>query len=1126
MRESNPAWKRNASAADARLNDLLRTLEEREADLARSAARLEQTDEESARLLYELETLRKERKSTEKKLVNASRVETALTTELAALNTALEEKSKALQTAEQAASALQHTSVEACELREQLAALEKQLDQQRIGFDTANSAREEELSQLSARVAEQDSQLAETRRERDALECERDVLDSDLKNTQSAKSKLEETYKALAAELRNNIEQKSDELRNYEDLLVQSEKNALALKAERDSLAITLDSLRAELKTAQEADDENEEKLRTEIAKLHSQAEQRSDEIDRVYEELSRLQERAKLDTDAKKSLQQQLSALIIELEAARHKDDSGTAALQRELDTLRAAVAEKESSLAEIAATLAENQRQLAQFAQERKQHLRETDDLRAMVNAKDAELLEARQRVARLDQSHTAHTAETATLRNELERLEARARASEESLQNARKQSLNLERQLAGRSTEESSLKQELDKLRDIAERKEDALRVIEESFAKETARYRSDLADKEAARQRAETQLMELRAGSEQGAAQSARLAADLAAIQKISEERAAALLEAQSKLEEHRKLVDEQRKQLADHSRTDESIRAELDALRRRVGADDSRRAAAEAKADDLAAQLERARTRDAEHAAEMKALKEELDERAKALREAAHELNRRVASGSPANAAAAREDSARENEDLQREVARLKETIEMLEEDLIHHMAAVNGHRGPEASTAKTILSTSAPADLDKIKSELLAYENLLIERERQVRNAAEKAKTLSDTLSPLREKLTWSGGKDLEKALSGLTQLQSLTRALRTDDLTAAQDEGKALTIDALRDPRHAARLGQALVRLGIISRVQLDCALLEINSGDQDALYKILRESDLTPDEIYQRLLSHHVEARPADPDDSVISKAAADALNRLRQLESQLTDAQPASDPRQADRADAWEQFHNELESLLARRRTNGGGETSNRGDAPVSGAFKTDALAQRRATTVLEMSGAERFQRISVAAYDAHGRKRSMGEILVNASLISERQLENALEEQRSSNRRRLGSILVEKGVIDEDTVAHVLATQHKLPFVELGLMKIEPNAADLISGDLATHHMCIPTKVERGELTVAMANPLDEQAIRAIEIATEMNVHPVVASWADISSAIVRQYGAIPRETDAV
>ncbi len=156
---------------------------------------------------------------------------------------------------------------------------------------------------------------------------------------------------------------------------------------------------------------------------------------------------------------------------------------------------------------------------------------------------------------------------------------------------------------------------------------------------------------------------------------------------------------------------------------------------------------------------------------------------------------------------------------------------------------------------------------------------------------------------------------------------------------------------------------------------------------------------------------------------------------------------------------------------------------------------------------------------------AAHDASGQARSMGEILIDAGIITLKQLDSALEEQRTAKKRRLGSILVEKGLIREEIVAQVVGSQLNLPFVRLADQSIEKAALALMDGRLATHHMCFPISATSENITIAMANPLDLIAIEDLEFATSLKVKPVVATLSDIISAIVQHYGVAIANTIA-
>ena len=152
-----------------------------------------------------------------------------------------------------------------------------------------------------------------------------------------------------------------------------------------------------------------------------------------------------------------------------------------------------------------------------------------------------------------------------------------------------------------------------------------------------------------------------------------------------------------------------------------------------------------------------------------------------------------------------------------------------------------------------------------------------------------------------------------------------------------------------------------------------------------------------------------------------------------------------------------------------------------------------------------------------RIVHASFDAQGRTRSMGEILVNAGIITPGQLRSALDEQRASGTRRLGTILVERGLAREDAVARVLAAQTQAPFVQLADVPVDPAALAAFGGELARRTMCFPVSLGEGTITVAVPNPSDVFTIEEIELGCGLKVEPVVATLADITSAIVRHFG---------
>ncbi len=152
------------------------------------------------------------------------------------------------------------------------------------------------------------------------------------------------------------------------------------------------------------------------------------------------------------------------------------------------------------------------------------------------------------------------------------------------------------------------------------------------------------------------------------------------------------------------------------------------------------------------------------------------------------------------------------------------------------------------------------------------------------------------------------------------------------------------------------------------------------------------------------------------------------------------------------------------------------------------------------------------------IAAKAFDASGHKRRMGDILVDAGVITHAQLMEALQEQRNNPQRPLGAIFVDNGYTSEDVVAQVLASQLQLAFVRIAREPVDINAIGLLSATLAHRHLLVPIRATPEKVVLAMANPLDLVALDDVERATGRYVEASVATASDVSRAIVRYYGA--------
>jgi len=134
-----------------------------------------------------------------------------------------------------------------------------------------------------------------------------------------------------------------------------------------------------------------------------------------------------------------------------------------------------------------------------------------------------------------------------------------------------------------------------------------------------------------------------------------------------------------------------------------------------------------------------------------------------------------------------------------------------------------------------------------------------------------------------------------------------------------------------------------------------------------------------------------------------------------------------------------------------------------------------------------------------------------RRRIGEILVELQLVTDSDIQGALEVQRSTG-KRLGEVLLDEGLVKSRDLIRALAIQYDLPFVDLNERPIDLELAQSIPQQLATHHRALPIWREGDQIVVAMANPADVLALDDIRSLVGRNVKPVMAQAAQIMNAI--------------
>lgn len=146
------------------------------------------------------------------------------------------------------------------------------------------------------------------------------------------------------------------------------------------------------------------------------------------------------------------------------------------------------------------------------------------------------------------------------------------------------------------------------------------------------------------------------------------------------------------------------------------------------------------------------------------------------------------------------------------------------------------------------------------------------------------------------------------------------------------------------------------------------------------------------------------------------------------------------------------------------------------------------------------------------------DINRKKLRLGDVLVNSGVISIDDLEKGLSRQKGTG-RKLGEVLVDEGLVTEENIAKALSNQLQYDMVELQNVEIEEDILKLVPANVLKKYKVLPFEYSQDNmmLRVAMADPMDIAALDDINIITNMQVEPVVATTGSVMLAIDRYYG---------
>ena len=143
-------------------------------------------------------------------------------------------------------------------------------------------------------------------------------------------------------------------------------------------------------------------------------------------------------------------------------------------------------------------------------------------------------------------------------------------------------------------------------------------------------------------------------------------------------------------------------------------------------------------------------------------------------------------------------------------------------------------------------------------------------------------------------------------------------------------------------------------------------------------------------------------------------------------------------------------------------------------------------------------------------------AYKERKRLGEILLEAGLVTEEQIQKALELQKGTG-MKLGEILTREGFVADEQIMKVIETQFGIQYIDITKVYIDAEAVKMVPEELCRKYTIVPIEVMNGEITLAMKDPLDYYAIEDIKLFIVLPIKPVISSEAAILATVEKYFG---------
>jgi type IV pilus assembly protein PilB len=140
----------------------------------------------------------------------------------------------------------------------------------------------------------------------------------------------------------------------------------------------------------------------------------------------------------------------------------------------------------------------------------------------------------------------------------------------------------------------------------------------------------------------------------------------------------------------------------------------------------------------------------------------------------------------------------------------------------------------------------------------------------------------------------------------------------------------------------------------------------------------------------------------------------------------------------------------------------------------------------------------------------------KRKFLGEMLLESGLLTREQLDLALADHKKAG-LRLGEYLIRKGILREPQICEVISKQLRIEQYRPDLYPYDTALQSLIPAELAQRHRLVPLMRKGSLLVIAMADPMDINALDAVEVQANIEVEPVICTERELNQLMSGIYG---------